>query len=677
MQRIGVFIVISILMLGSIWAENTLTVGNGIKDEGRVVLHLNLSEPIAGLQVRLVPEVAGVRLQEVQLLQALHERFDRVGFETQADGEAVVLAFRGQATLPLPESGGAVMELIYDVDASVRSGTIGLDVEDLLVVDPQGRQIPVIGIGGRLFDRQVATFREVSIAAGFEQLFYTPGTGSRGGAWADYDNDGDDDLLYAGFHSTLLRNNGDGTFDDVGETSGARQVLVGLGDFGGANSVAWADYDNDGHADAFALTQFGQRALLKNKGDGTFENATAIAGVAVVSEGGYSANWIDFNRDGYLDLYTSDGLLFQNQGDGTFIDVSEATGIGRSPFSGTAWADYDGDGDSDLITVDRHYRNDGGIFIDVTDTTGIAPGSAFGGGITWGDFDNDGVLDLYMARRGGMTSNLYQNRGDGTFIDVTDQTGVGVAEAQSTAWLDTDNDGDLDLFVSRPQETTPYALFRNNRNGTFDEIGVPAGLLWDTQGPGSEPGSGVATTDFNGDGRTDLFVANEMPLGFLFENLGNGVANHTLILKLEGRKSNRMAVGAQVTVRANGKVQTRHVGGGSNRSQQGQTLIFGLGNTSVADRVTVLWPSGRHESVFMVPADRLLTVVEGNLTSVGSATTQEDFNADGRVDFVDFLAFAQVFGSSQSENWDAKFDLDRDGVIGFGDFLRFAVAFGT
>ena len=379
------------------------------------------------------------------------------------------------------------------------------------------------------------------------------------------------------------------------------------------------DYDNDGDLDAFFLGWWGSRNLVENNGDGTFTDVTTAAGLVDQAEMGYSANWVDFNNDGYLDLFISDGTLYQNNGDKTFRDVAAEKGIASfDHVAGSAWADYDNDGDADLMMQVRQYRNDNGVFVDVTEVTGVL---SFGIGLVWGDYNNDEFLDLYMTRDNHAPATLYKNNGDGTFSDVTTSAGVLVEDARGVAWGDIDNDGDLDLFVTRPPAMDdPYLLFRNNGDGTFTDIHHPANIIIGDLSSSIDRGQGASWADFNNDGKLDLFVANSGYPDFLFKNHGNGTGNHFLVLTLVGTNSNRSGIGARVTVEAGGFSQIREVEGGANTSQNSLPVEFGLDQTQQVDKITIRWPSGLEESTTRsIAVDQFLTLEEGTLHTVGVA----------------------------------------------------------
>ncbi len=303
-------------------------------------------------------------------------------------------------------------------------------------------------------------------------------------------------------------------FADVSDEAG----IVGTGQSHGG---AWGDYDCDGRIDLY-VTSFGATDILfHNNGDGTFTDVTAAAGLGSLGHG-RTAVWGDYDNDGYLDLYVSrDGVpstLWHNNGDGTFTDVTALAGLGESGMS-AVWGDYDRDGLLDLLVAHwcgrpfLYHNNGDGTFTERAAQAGLVR-SGCGVGAVSGDYDDDGDLDIYLSFLWADNA-LYRNNGDGTFTDATYQAGVpGNSAGQGVAWGDYDNDGDLDLYVVT-DNGYPNLLYRNNGNGTFTEVGATAGVA-DTG-----TGRGAAWADYDNDGWLDLAVLNvDRPL--LYHNEGNG-----------------------------------------------------------------------------------------------------------------------------------------------------------
>lgn len=427
-----------------------------------------------------------------------------------------------------------------------------------------------------------------------------------GAAWGDYDGDGDDDLyiVNSGSANRLLRNDGGGAFTDV--TSGP------LGDTGAGRGAAWADYDNDGDLDLYLCNTSGQaNKLFRNDGAGVFADATSgPLGDTGNTEG---AAWGDFDNDGDADLYivTDGGVnhLLVNY-DGIFVDETPAPLAEANNGHSASWGDYDNDGDLDLYQVNggpnNLFRNDGGTFTVVS-----APpinDSHDGRGAAWGDYDNDGDLDLYLVNYG--TANfLFRNDG-GAFTNVT--TGVlgDTGNGTGCAWLDADNDGDLDIYLANEGANK---IIRNRGGGVFqDATVVPLG---DT---GS--GKAVAVADYDADGRTDVYLANSGGANRAFHNEYQQ-DNRWLKVRLVGVSSNAAGIGARVRVVAGGVSQIREISGASGYCSQ-NTLVaeFGLGAASTVDTLEVRWPYGSVQETTGVARNQVITIVESDVSGVAKPT---------------------------------------------------------
>ncbi|HUF08633.1 MAG TPA: CRTAC1 family protein [Rhodothermales bacterium] len=503
-----------------------------------------------------------------------------------------------------------------------------------------------------------------------------------GAAWGDFDTDGWLDLYVVNMagnleatveelrtsqaHSTLYRNNRDGTFTDVSSQAGVDLRSYGM-------AAAWGDYDKDGWAD-LVVTSYGRIVLYRNRGDGTFEDMSSPTGIGA-EEGFWSgASWSDYDRDGLLDLYvtgyvkysgTAGGeasvqydvvtpaslnpssfepernLLFHNTGDGRFEEVALRTGVqnseGRS--LSAAWTDLDQDGWPDLyvandVSDNALYRNLGdGTFEDVSHQALVADyrGAM---GIAVGDWDGDLDTDLFLTHWIAQENALYANtrsdriRKSGIpgilqFMDVADRFGLGQIALDYIGWgtsfIDYDNDGRLDLFVvngSTFQRNEDFRrlvpmksqLFwnRNSQEGFYD-VSSAAGPYFEE----SNVGRGAAFGDYDNDGDVDAFVVNHGGAGALLRNDG-GNENSWLAVALRGVESNRSAFGTRIRVVSDSLVSVREVGAQASYCSQNSPVVhFGLGRSSRVDTLEITWPSGLVEILLDVAPNQILRLVEG------------------------------------------------------------------
>ena len=495
-----------------------------------------------------------------------------------------------------------------------------------------------------------------------------------GAAFLDYDNDGWLDIvMLTGRRRTgatpadatikLYRNNRDGTFRDVTARSGLGRSVWAAG-------ITVGDYDNDGFDDLF-ITCWGQNLLFHNQGDGTFREVTKEAGLLHESTRyGTGCTWVDYDRDGRLDLFVAHYLVFDtakiqprgknpacnwrgapvycgpqglpqehcrlyhNNGDGTFTDVSDRAGIsGPAGYCLTAVAaDFDGDGWPDIyVACDSSpsllFRNNhDGTFTERGLESGVALNEdgkeQAGMGIGIGDVDSDGKLDIFKTHFSADTNILYRNNGKGTFRDVSTRAGLGV-ETRFVGWgaaiQDLDNDGladilfvtgmvspELEALLPDAPHKTPAVVFRNLGGGRFEELLDEAGTAMKEL----HSSRGAAFGDFDNDGDIDVLVMNMNEAPSLLRNDTSG-QNHWLKVLLEGVASNRSAIGATVVVTYGERRQAQAVlAQSSYLSANDRRLHFGLGAEKEA-RVEIRWPNGRVETLEKVAADRLIYVREG------------------------------------------------------------------
>jgi hypothetical protein len=525
------------------------------------------------------------------------------------------------------------------------------------------------------------TFRDITQKAGIRFVHnnaafgkkYLPETMGPGVAFIDYDNDGWQDIFLANGtdwpgrpskHSTpkLYHNNHDGTFTDVTHKAGLDVELFGMG-------VAVGDYDNDGFDDLF-ITTMGQSHLFHNNGNGTFTDVTQKAGLLGPKEFSTSAAWVDYDKDGKLDLVvanyvqwslegdlycTLDGKsksyctpesykgtsvrLWHNRGDGTFEDVTKNAGLAEptSKTLGIAILDYDNDGWPDLLfsndtQPNKLYRNNGnGTFAEKAVVAGIAfseDGVARAGmGVDAADYDRTGSASILITNFANQMLSLYHNEGKGLFVDEAPRSEVGRASLLTLGFgcffFDYDLDGWPDIFIAnghidgdiqRVQPNVKYAmpphLFRNVGKGDFQEVTKTLGA--DFNKP--RVGRGAAYGDINNDGRLDLLLSTNGGPAYLFENdaAPGSPANKSLRIKLIGTKSNRDGLGTVVKVSVAGDTETQMMRSGSSYLSASElVLTYGLGQHEQAETIEIRWPSGQVDKLSSVAAGQTVSVTEG------------------------------------------------------------------
>ena len=525
---------------------------------------------------------------------------------------------------------------------------------------------------------QHITFKDITVQSGIHFTHnngafgkkWLPETMGPGCAFIDYDNDGYPDILLVngedfpghqrGTPSTLklYHNNHDGTFTDVTRKTGLAVSMYGFG-------VAVGDYDNDGHDDIF-VTALGQSHLFHNNGNATFTDVTKSAGLWGPNEFSTSAAWVDYDRDGKLDLVvanyvqwtpqtdlycTLDGArksyctpesykgasarLWHNLGNGKFEDATQKAGLydPTSKTLGIAILDYNGDGWPDILFSNDTQPNK--LYLNKKNGTfeerGVAAGIAFsedgmaraGMGVDAADYDRSGHPSIIITNFSNQMLSLYHNEGNGLFVDEAPRSEVGRATLVTLGFgcffFDYDNDGWPDIFVAdghieneieRVQKRVSYAepphLFRNLGGGKFTEVTQQMGIAF----AAPKVARAGAYADIDNDGALDILLTTNGGRPYLFHNEGG--SNHSLRLKLIGTKSNRNGIGAVVRITSGHDDQWQMLRSGSSYLSQSElVLTFGLGANTKADGLEIQWPSGQIDKISNIPADQTVTIQEG------------------------------------------------------------------
>ena len=520
--------------------------------------------------------------------------------------------------------------------------------------------------------QSAVTFRHTDGSSGKRYIVETV---SAGLALFDYDNDGLIDVYFLNGaplkgtkveeapRNSLYRNLGGWKFVDVTEATGLGDIGYGLG-------VAVGDYDNDGDPDVY-LNNYGPNVLYRNNGDGTFTDVTESAQVGHGDRVGAGACFLDMEGDGDLDLYVSNYLefsyartvsamiggnptyaapvhyrpvpdtLYRNNGDGTFTDVSAASGIAAHAGwgMGITCADYDNDGDTDVfigndVAENFLFQNDGqGHFEEL----GLMAGTAYKGngnpsasmGVDSGDYDNDGLLDFYVTSYQQELATLYRNTGDSIFEDVTMQSGAGAGTLPNVTWgnsfVDFDHDGDRDIFVAcghlqdnvdKYDDVSSYhqynILLANTGAGKFVDVSQESGDGLRVR----RSSRGAGFDDLDNDGDVDVVILNSRTEPTLLRN-DSPRKGRWLQIQLRGTKTNRDGVGAHVIVKAGDLMLIDEVHSGRGyQSHYGTRLYFGLGQAKQIDRIEVRWIGGGTDVFQNVSTNQRITLVEGSSSPI-------------------------------------------------------------
>jgi hypothetical protein len=535
----------------------------------------------------------------------------------------------------------------------------------------------LLGLAGTCAHAQKVQFRDTTAQAGIHFAHnngafgkkYLPETMGPGCAFIDYDNDGWPDILlvngenwpgHAGPATTLklYHNHQDGTFTDVTRKAGLAVSMFGLG-------VAVGDYDNDGYDDVF-VSALGQSHLFHNNGNGTFSEVTKTAGLWGPNEFSTGAAWVDYDRDGKLDLVvanyvqwsiagdlfcTLDGTrksyctpesykgssarLWHNLGNGKFEDATQKARFydPTSKSLGLAILDYDNDGWPDILLANDTQPNK--LYLNKHDGTfeekGVSAGIAFsedgvaraGMGVDAADYDRSGHASIIITNFANQMLSLYHNEGNGLFVDEAPRSEVGRASLVTLGFgcffFDYDNDGWPDILVAdghieseieRVQKRVSYAepphLFRNLGGGKFQEVTQTLGPAFASP----KVARGAAYADIDNDGALDVLLTTNGGRAYLFRNEGG--TNHSLRVKLKGMKSNRDGIGAVVRITFGKDRQWQMVRSGSSYLSQSELVAtFGLGGAAKVDSLEVQWPSGQVDKLANINGNQTVTIAEG------------------------------------------------------------------
>ncbi len=510
-------------------------------------------------------------------------------------------------------------------------------------------------------------FQEIGLAIGLDfihsigerELNNIVQSDGGGAAFLDYDRDGWIDIYACsgtwvegliksekpdrlpGNH--LYRNRGDGTFEDVTRKAGVGGPWYSMG-------VSVADFNNDGYPDLY-LSNYGPNVLLKNNGNGTFTDVTKQANVGGGRECSIGATWLDFDNDSFLDVYVGNFLefdpeykyyyapdgfpgpmaydaqkdvLYRNNGDGTFTDVTDEMGIvdidGRA--MGVGSADIDDDGWVDIYVANDHtlnylWHNEGGKrFTD----WGTKSGTAFSQGgeatvsmsVDYADYNGDGLIDMFVSDD--TYCSLYENIGNGVFADRGVSSNISMAAAQFVGWsssfIDYDNDGDVDIFKTNGALKHLYGqedqLFQNEGDGKFRDISLDLGEYFHRE----YVGRGACIGDYDNDGDLDIFIVNlNDRCVFLRNNKGN--QNNWITLKLTGTTSNRDGIGSRLKLTAGGRTQiAQRKSTTGYLSTNDPRIHFGLAKSDTVERIEIIWPSGKFQVLENVRPNQILEITE-------------------------------------------------------------------
>lgn len=477
-------------------------------------------------------------------------------------------------------------------------------------------------------------FLDVTEMTGVDYFYPDAGWWGAGATMVDLNHDGNLDIIlptFTGDPIKILQNNGDGTFTDITYST---EILNAEE----SKNILVADYDNDGDEDIFIVNYFSASRLYQNDGDGTFTDVSESAGITMASLSSRVACWLDIDNDSFLDLYVlnreliDNNILYYNNGDGTFTDITESAGVVAPSEAGLVIAtlDYNNNGLMDIYvgndkdTGNILFHNNGDkTFTDVSfaSHTDLVFSTM---GLAVADYDGNGYLDIYVTNLDEGNA-LLKNNGDGTFTNVATDLGIQVNKVcWGTVFADYDNDGWVDLHVAtgcdmglgmcnpdwpgyNPGIDNRDMLYQNQGNGSFINVSESSGLDDNYMNYGSTMG------DIDNDGFVDIYVLSEGITSRLYKNMGSYTStNNWIQVQLTGTESNRNGIGARVEVVADGHTQIQEVRCGSSYCGQNSfTLNFGIGNGELVDTLRIKWPSGILDEFYNSIPNQVIEIIEG------------------------------------------------------------------
>ncbi len=505
-----------------------------------------------------------------------------------------------------------------------------------------------VGVVGLLF---LSALMSINAQVSFEDKSFQSGIfnlgSNHGVSFGDINNDGLEDVYISvreeGVPNRLFLNRGNVVFEEIGEAAGVNSVGV-------TTSATWGDINNDGFIDLYIGNTGTENILYLNNGDLTFTDITLEAGVGDPFDP-RSVHFADVDNDGWLDIYVhnygTENVLYKNNGDITFLDFTqESQALDIGPAMGTIFFDMDDDGDQDLYVLNDGSKNalfenlGGGRFQNVSEGSGLDIHCSCMG-VDFADYDQDGDYDMYITNYG--VNFLFENNGDGTFTDRADEFEVDdYGMGWGTFWFDYDNDGDQDIYLANHQfiSSRPNILYRNDGGSSFPSVSEDANI----ESPYAS--FGTAAGDVNNDGLLDIVVANWGGNARNRLYVNSSEENASILIKAKGTVSNASAIGTNVIIKTGDRIQMDQINGATGyASQSSLVLHFGLGQSDMIDEMTIKWPSGIVESYYNLPVNQYYTVTEeGDIVS--EAFEDSEVTSLNEDEFVSELSYPNPFSES-------------------------------